>query len=233
MTRVLVVDDAADARKLLAAVLSRHGFVVDEAADGESALAAVAGNRPDLVLLDVNMPGMSGLEVMNELRQRHGVPVILVTARDEEDDRVVGLELGAQDYVVKPFYANELVARVRAVLRRVRPPQASLADRRQVQLQFGPLVIHLGERKVSVHGVPVELTAKEFDLLAFLACSPRAVFTRATLLEHVWGSSTEWQDPATVTEHVRRLRAKIEADAERPAWLRTVRGIGYRFDPPP
>lgn len=231
--RLLVVDDMADTRRMVANALSRQGFIVDEADSGEAALARVAEHRPDLVLLDINMPGMSGLEVMAQLRRMHSVPVILLTGRDEENDRVVGLELGAEDYVVKPFYLRELAARTRAVLRRVQAAAATAAPGISLpRLDFGPLAIRLAEREVVVHGTVVDTTPKEFDLLVFLLSSPRAVFTRRDLLDHVWGSSVEWQDPATITEHMRRLRKKIEPDPEHPVWLCTVRGVGYRFDPP-
>lgn len=233
VSRLLVVDDMADTRRLVVSALSRQGFVVEEADCGAAALARVAENRPDLVLLDINMPGMNGLEVMTQLRHVHGVPVILLTGRDEEDDRVLGLELGADDYVVKPFLLRELVARTRSVLRRAQSHAAPAAPAAtKPSLEFGPLHIRLAEREVVVDGAVIETTPKEFDLLVFLVSSPRAVFTRTDLLDHVWGSSTEWQDPATVTEHVRRLRKKIEVDPENPAWLLTVRGVGYRFDPP-
>lgn len=230
--RLLVVDDMADTRRLVVSALSRQGFVVEEADSGPAALAMVAENRPDLVLLDINMPGMSGLEVMTQLRHVHALPVILLTGRDEENDRVLGLELGAEDYVVKPFYLRELVARTRSVLRRAQASAPAAPAPAPTRLEFGPLTIGLAEREVLVDGSVVETTPKEFDLLVFLASSPRTVFTRKDLLDQVWGSSTEWQDPATVTEHVRRLRKKLEADPENPVWLQTVRGVGYRFDPP-
>ncbi len=231
--RVLVVDDMADTRRLVASALTREGFEVVQADSGEAALASVEEHRPDLVLCDINMPGMSGLDLMAQLRVRHGLPVILLTGRDEESERVVGLELGAEDYIVKPFYVKELAARVRAALRRARAvaPAPTPAPAPQV-LEFGPLSIHLAEREVHLAGRLVETTPKEFDLLAYLAASPRTVFSRQQLLDAVWGSSTEWQDPATVTEHVRRLRRKIEADLENPTWLVTARGVGYRFMPP-
>ena len=233
--RLLVVDDMADTRRLVVSALSRQGFVVDEADSGPAALARVADCRPDLVLLDINMPGMNGLEVMTQLRHVHSLPVILLTGRDEENDRVVGLELGAEDYVVKPFYLRELAARTRSVLRRVQMVSSAAQSAKAAPastLDFGALVIRLAEREVLVGGQAAETTPKEFDLLVFLASSPRAVFSRKELLDQVWGSSTEWQDPATVTEHVRRLRKKIEVDPENPVWLKTVRGVGYRFDPP-
>ena len=233
VSRLLVVDDMADTRRLVVSALSRQGFLVEEADCGPAALARVAEQRPDLVLLDINMPGMNGLEVMTQLRHVHGVPVILLTGRDEEDDRVLGLELGADDYVVKPFLLRELVARTRSVLRRAQSTAMTAAPApTRTGLEFGPLHIRLAEREVVIDGTVIDTTPKEFDLLVFLLSSPRAVFTRKDLLDHVWGSSTEWQDPATVTEHIRRLRKKIEADPENPVWLRTVRGVGYRFDPP-
>lgn len=219
---------------MVAAALAREGFDVETADTGEAALAAVSDQRPDLVLLDINMPGMGGLAVMTRLREDHNIPVILLTGRDQEDDRVAGLELGAEDYIVKPFYVRELAARTRAALRRIRvlPPAAAPAPASpSASLDFGRLVIRLAEREVLVDGRLVETTPKEFDLLVFLACSPRTVFSRQELLDRVWGSSTEWQDPATVTEHVRRLRRKIEDDALHPKWLATVRGVGYRFEP--
>ncbi len=232
--RVLVVDDMADTRRLVATALIREGFEVAQAENGHVALAMVDDQRPDLVLLDINMPGISGLDVMTQLRVRHGIPVILLTGRDEENDRVVGLELGADDYIVKPFYVKELAARARAALRRAKAvaPAAAPAAAPPQRLEFGPLVIHLAEREVHLGGALIETTPKEFDLLAYLAGSPRTVFSRQQLLDAVWGSSTEWQDPATVTEHVRRLRRKIETDVENPTWLLTVRGVGYRFMPP-
>ncbi|HUP71388.1 MAG TPA: response regulator transcription factor [Acidimicrobiales bacterium] len=233
--RVLVVDDMADTRRMIVAALSREGYIVEEADTGESALALVAAHRPDLVLLDINMPGMGGLEVMAQLRSLHSVPVILLTGRDEENDRVLGLELGAEDYVVKPFYVRELAARTRSVLRRgeaAKTASAPISSATPSLLSFGSLAIRLAEREVLVGDAVVETTPKEFDLLVFFANSPRTVWTRQMILDHVWGSSTEWQDPATVTEHIRRLRKKIEPDPESPIWLHTVRGVGYRFDPP-
>lgn len=225
--RILVVDDAPDTRLLLVRTLERDGFVVDEAEDGLAALAAIEAHPPNLVLLDVNMPGMSGFEVLSDLRRTRAIPIILLTGRDEETDRVIGLELGADDYVVKPFSLRELSARIRSVLRRAQP----VTPPAQSSLEFGSLVIRLAEREVVVDGRVIDLTPKEFDLLAFLAASPRQVFSRTQLLENVWGSSSEWQDPATVTEHVRRLRKKIEPDPDHPRWLSTARGVGYRFEP--
>ena len=226
---VLVVDDSPVVRLLLRTALESEGMTVEEAGDGRGALDAVAARRPAIVLLDVEMPGMSGLEVMARLRRSHAeVPIVIVSGRSAENDRVLGLELGADDYVGKPFSGREVAARVRSVLRR--STQEAAAD----EVAAGPLVIRAAERRVLLDGRNLELTPKEFDLLAFLATSaPGRVFSREELLREVWDSSAEWQDRATVTEHVRRLRRHIEADAARPRLLQTVRGAGYRFDPRP
>jgi DNA-binding response OmpR family regulator len=176
------------------------------------------------VILDVNLPERGGFEVLSAIRERWGVPVILLTGRLSEIDRVLGLELGADDYVVKPFSPRELAARVRAVLRRS-------AAAPNPGLDFGELEIDAASRQVRVRGALVELTAREFDLLAFLARAPRQVFSHNELLVQVWNSTSDWQDPATVTEHVRRIRAKIEQDREHPRWIRTVRAAGYAFEP--
>ncbi len=223
--QVLVVDDEAMVREVVASYLERDGFKVQEAADGPTALRLVLESRPDLVVLDVMLPAIDGLEVLTEIRKRYDVPVILLTARTEEVDRVLGLELGADDYVVKPFSPRELAARVRSVLRRARPPANS------PRLEFGGLVISGTTREVLVADRPADLTPKEFDLLAYLAASPRQVFSRAQLLEQVWDSSPEYQDPSTVTVHVRRIRQKIEPDPEDPRWVKTVWGVGYKFEP--
>jgi DNA-binding response OmpR family regulator len=224
-SRVLVVDDEPMVREVVAAYLAREGFLVDEAADGETALGKIRDGRPDLVVLDVMLPEIDGFSLLGELRKSTDVPVILLTARDEEPDRVLGLELGADDYVVKPFSPRELAARVRSVLRRSRTP---VPDER---FEFEGLAIDGATREVIVDGSRVELTPKEFDLLAFLAASPRQVFSRGQLLEHVWDSSPDFQDPSTVTVHVRRIRRKIESDPDRPQRITTVWGVGYRFEP--
>ncbi|HSB84705.1 MAG TPA: response regulator transcription factor [Ilumatobacteraceae bacterium] len=223
--RVLVVDDEPTVREVVAHYLERDGYVVRELDRGDLVDAELDTFRPDLIVLDVMLPGVSGLDILRSI-EGNKVPVILLTARVEEADRVLGLELGADDYVVKPFSPRELVARVRTVLRRA---QASpvVSD----TLRFDDLVIVLPSRQVTVGSRVVALTAKEFDLLAFLAASPRQVFSRSQLLHSVWDSSPEYQDPATVTVHVRRLRHKIEADPENPRWITTVWGVGYRFEP--
>ncbi len=210
---------------MVARYLQRDGYEVEVAVDGEDARQSLVDFMPDLVVLDVMLPAGSGLEVLRDIRRYGELPVILLTARAEEADRVAGLELGADDYVVKPFSPRELTARVRSVLRRTTPRPVS------GRLTFGGLTIDLTSRQVSVDGVGLELTAREFDLLGFLASSPRQVFSRGQLLEQVWDSSTDWQDPATVTVHIRRLRQKIEPDPQNPRWLATVWGVGYRFEP--
>ncbi|HEX2701123.1 MAG TPA: response regulator transcription factor [Acidimicrobiales bacterium] len=233
--RVLVVDDVADVRLLARVALERRGFDVAEAEDGETAVAMVWAGNVDLVLLDVNLPRMSGLAVLTRLRQDSAVPVILVTSLDDESDRVLGLEMGADDYVVKPFAPAELGARAASVLRRCGTAGAVGATGGAAVPDVGPmpartLELRAEERRVLVSGMSVELTPKEFDLLACLAAAPCRVFSRADLLAQVWGSAPGWQDPATVTEHVRRLRRKIEIDPENPGWIQTARGIGYRFN---
>ena len=224
--QVLVIDDDRDTRDVVARALTREGFRVGEAADGPTGLDALSRQRPDLVILDVGLPGIGGFDLLTRIRATLDVPVIMLTARDAEADRVLGLELGADDYVVKPFSPRELASRVRSVLRRSRPAPADAK-----RMDFDGLVVDPATREVLVDAVPVVLTAKEFDLLAFLATTPRRVFSRSQLLEQVWQSSAEWQDPATVTEHVRRIRLKIEPDPEHPRWVQTARGVGYRFNP--
>ena len=224
--RVLIVDDEPRVREIAASYLHREGFDVREAYDGDDARRHLGEFKPDLVILDVMFPGSSGLDLLAEIRRDEpSLPVIMLTARAEESDRVAGLEMGADDYVVKPFSPRELVARVRSVLRRTRPLGIA------TPVEFGPLRIDPAAREASVDGELVDLTAREFDLLAFLAATPRRVYSRAELLDHVWDSSPEWQDPATVTVHMRRIRQKLEDDPQNPRWLKTVWGVGYRFEP--
>jgi DNA-binding response OmpR family regulator len=222
--RILVVDDEPTVREVVAQYLARDGYEVRQLDRGDTVLAAIEQYQPDLVVLDVMLPGLSGLEVVRRL-ERSAIPVILLTARTDEADRILGLELGADDYVTKPFSPRELVARVRTVLRR-----ATLAAPTDV-LGFDGLRIDVGAREVLVDQRAVSVTAREFDLLAYLAMHPRQVFSRAQLLQAVWDSSPDYQDPATVTVHVRRLRNKIEHDPEHPRWIATVWGVGYRFEP--
>ncbi|MFP5254955.1 MAG: response regulator transcription factor [Acidimicrobiia bacterium] len=227
--QVLVVDDEPMVREVVCRYLERDGLCVHETGDGESARRWLSDHRPDLVVLDIMLPGVDGLTLLRELRAAGDVPVILLSARVEEVDRVLGLELGADDYLIKPFSPRELAARVRTVLRRARSGPTEAGARRE--LAFDGLAIDLAAREVSVDGTVVELRPKEFDLLAALASEPRRVFSRRQLLERVWDSAPEYQDPATVTVHVGRLRQKLERDPEAPRWIATARGVGYRFEP--
>jgi DNA-binding response OmpR family regulator len=222
---VLVVDDVEAIRVLLTRYLEMEGFSVEQVRDGGAALAAIAASKPDLVLLDLMLPTQDGLDILTRLRRDSDVPVILLTARGSEADRILGLKLGADDYVVKPFSPGELTARINSVLRRTRTTSP------QSVLNFEGLTLDLGTREVTAGDQVVTTTAREFDLLAFLAASPRQVFSRQQLLANVWDSSEEWQDPDTVTEHIRRIRRRIEPDPDHPRWIKTVRGVGYRFDP--
>jgi two-component system phosphate regulon response regulator PhoB len=208
--RILVVDDDEQSRALVRVALEDESFSVLEASDGVQALELISSETPDLVVLDVNLPSMGGFDVLAQIRLARSVPVIMVTGRDGETDRVLGLELGADDYVIKPFAPRELTSRVRAILRRSSPASP------EEHLDFVGLHIDLTSREVKVEGRRVGLTTREFELLAFLASSPRRVYSRAQLLERVWSSALEWQDPATVTEHVRRIRLKIEPDDDSP-----------------
>ncbi len=225
MTTVLVVDDEPIVREIVVAYLKREGYRTLEAGDGDSARKLLEREEPGLVVLDVMLPGTDGLELCRWIRARSGLPVILLTARGEEADRIVGLELGADDYVTKPFSPRELTARVRTVLRRATPelPKAE-------QLSFDGLSIDARTREVATDGAPLRLTAKEFDLLWFLARHPRQVFSRDQLMDRVWGYEAAL-DTGTVTVHVRRLREKIEDDPSHPRFLQTVWGVGYRFAP--
>ncbi|MCW3064034.1 MAG: DNA-binding response regulator [Solirubrobacterales bacterium] len=224
---VLVVDDEPTIGEVVSRYLERAGYATRVALDGPGALAAVASERPDLVVLDLMLPGVDGLEVMRRIREtdRSRVAVILLTAKGEESDRIVGLRLGADDYVVKPFSPAELVARVDAVLRRV-----ETAPEREAPLDFGDLVIDPAGRRALAGGEEVALTQREFELLLFLARHPGQAFTRNQLMDLVWRYSF-YTDTSTVTVHIRRLRAKIEPDPSRPRFIETVWGHGYRFSP--
>jgi DNA-binding response OmpR family regulator len=225
--RVLVVDDEPMVREVLSRYLEREGFEVDVAADGEVALARFEACRPDLVLLDLMLPRIDGVEVFRRIRTRAQSPVIMLTARGETTDRVVGLGMGADDYVSKPFSPAEVVARVRAVLRRSSARDDSV---RAEPLRFDGLEIVPDSREVTVDGRAVTLTPKEFDLLHLLASSPRVVFDRYRLLDELWDVAFDG-DPATVTVHIRRLREKLEPDPSAPRRIVTVWGSGYRFEP--
>lgn len=223
--RILVVDDDRSIRHVLTRYLTLEHYDVVPVSNAEEALAALRDDAPDLVLLDVMLGDDDGLDLLEQLRATSTVPVILLTGKSEESDRVMGLKLGADDYVVKPFSPAEVEARIASVLRRTRPPAEAPI------LTFDELTINLGTREVFLNGEPTTLTAKEFDLLSFLASSPRQVFSREQLLDRVWNSSSAWQSTDTVTEHIRRLRKRVEANPDKPRWLTTVWGIGYRFNP--
>jgi DNA-binding response OmpR family regulator len=225
MARVLIVDDEPNIRHTVSYNLRREGHEVLEAGDGAAALATARGQPLDLVILDLMLPGTDGLELCRRIRADSALPVIMLTARGEEADRIVGLELGADDYVTKPFSPRELVARVRTVLRRTNGP-VEARDR----IQHGDLTLDSETRDVRKSGSLVSLTAREFDLLWFLASHPRRVFSREHLMSRVWGYEPAY-DTGTVTVHIRRLRAKIEDDAARPRHIETVWGVGYRFSP--
>jgi DNA-binding response OmpR family regulator len=227
MTQVLVVDDEPMVREVLARYLEAEGFAVVTAGDGVEALDRFGESAPDLVLLDLMLPRIDGFEVFDRLRTLGRVPVIMLTARGEETDRVVGLDLGADDYVTKPFSPREVVARVRAVLRRT---GGEAPDGRDDPLVYGDLTIDPASHTVIVRDEPVRLTPKEFDLLHLMASSPGVVFSRIQLLEEVWDFAWDG-DPSTVTVHIRRLREKIESDPSVPERLVTVWGVGYRFEP--
>ena len=227
MTTILVVDDEPNIREVVGLSLRREGHSVIEASDGESALRLARQHAPDLVVLDLMLPKLPGLEVCRRLQSERRTPVIMLTAKSEENDRIIGLGVGADDYIVKPFSPRELVARVEAVLRRVAPqPDAPAPDERPIDLPG--LSVDPRTREVLVDGATVALTAREFDLLYFLARNRPRVFTRDQLMELVWGYAFAG-DTSTVTVHMRRLREKIETDPTTPRFLQTVWGVGYKF----
>jgi len=221
---VLVVDDEQTVRSVVSDYLRRDGARVTEVDNGRCALEVVANDRPDVVVLDVMLPEVNGFEVLAEIRSTQDLPVIMLTARTSETDRVAGLDLGADDYVVKPFSPRELAARVRSVLRR-----SGVGAAGEV-LEVGRFYVDEPARELRVDGNVVDMTPREFELFAYMAKNAGRAFSRADLLQAVWKSSAEWQDPSTVTVHVRRLRRKIEHDPENPDHLATVWGVGYRFD---
>jgi DNA-binding response OmpR family regulator len=224
MARILVVDDDVTVREVVVSYLRAAGHDVVEAADGESALTAVRDRPADLVVLDLMLPGIDGLEVCRRLRTASAVPIIMLTALGAEADRVVGLELGADDYITKPFSPRELALRVDSVLRRVGEVNPSARG----TVVDGDLVVDVGAHTVTLGGTPLALTTREFDLLRFMVSNPGTAYSRDELLERVWGWS--FGDQSTVTVHVRRLREKIEKDPTHPARLSTVWGVGYRWD---
>ncbi len=224
--RVLVVDDDVTVSEVVRRYLEREGYEVDLAADGLVALELALDRPPDLLVLDLMLPGLDGIEVCRRLRQRHSVPVIMLTARGDVDDRITGLEVGADDYVTKPFSPRELTARVGAVLRRAAVVCGEVEQ--PTVLSAGRIRLDTGSRECWVAGAAVQLTTKEIDLLAFLLRAPHRAWRREELLEHVWGWT--YGDTSTVTVHVRRLREKVEEDAASPRHLQTVWGVGYRFE---
>lgn len=226
--RVLVVDDEKNLVNLLRGYLEREGFEVHEALDGPSAVEVARRVRPDLIVLDWMLPGLDGPQVLSELRRFSDAYVIMLTARTEEVDKIVGLSAGADDYLTKPFSPGELVARIRAMLRRPRGSDSAANAAADAPLEFGELTIDSGRREVQRRGEEVSLTALEFDLLSALASRPGLVFTRRQLLERVWGE-TYFGSDHVVDVHVANLRKKIEEDPANPRYVQTVRGVGYRF----
>jgi DNA-binding response OmpR family regulator len=224
MSRILLVDDETNLRHTVGYALRREGHEVATAEDGEKGLEAFRATNPDLVILDLMLPRMDGLAVCRAIRRESDVPVIMLTARDTELDTVVGLEVGADDYLTKPFSMVELVARIRALLRRAAPRHGTPPER----VELHGLAIDVARRRVTVEGTEIELKPREFDLLAHLAGSPGRVFTREQLLASVWGLDYSG-DPRTVDTHVKTLRERLSDEAERPRWIETVRGVGYRF----
>ena len=223
---ILIVDDEATIREVVRRYLEREGYSVKEAADGFEALGLIRSSSPDLIILDLMLPGIDGLSLTQHIRQDRQIPILMLTAKGEANDRIRGLDLGADDYMAKPFSPQEVVSRVRAILRRTdKETEVGIGKK----LIYGDLTIDPVSRIVSLEGNTVTLTAKEFDLIYFFANNPRQVFSRLQLLEHVWGDEL-YTDPSTVTVHIRRLREKIEIDPSKPKYLLTVWGIGYKFE---
>ena len=225
---ILIVEDEPSIAEVVSLYLKRAGYHVQIASDGRQAMNIFERQMPDFVILDLMLPQVDGLSLTRWLRDRSNVPIIMLTARREEIDRIAGLEMGADDYVVKPFSPQELVSRVRAVFRRLGQEQVEAESERS--LAFDGLTINPRSRVVTVLDSAIELTVKEFDMLYLLAQHPKQVFTREQLLERVWGGA-QYIDPGTVTVHVRRLREKIETDPSKPTRLLTVWGVGYKFEP--
>jgi DNA-binding response OmpR family regulator len=225
--QILIVEDEPSVAEVVGLYLKRAGYPTVTFGDGRAALDWLQQNSPLLVVLDLMLPGATGFEITRWLRLRSDTPIIMLTARGEETDRIAGLEMGADDYIVKPFSPQELVSRVRAVLRRAQPAGEGVTEK---PLRYGNLMIDPQSHLVVVDNQEKPLTAREFDLLWLLASHPRQVFTRDQLLDRVWGSA-EFIDPATVTVHIRRLREKIEADPNHPLHLLTMWGVGYKYEP--
>jgi DNA-binding response OmpR family regulator len=227
VARILVVDDQADLRHTLGYALRQEGYEVATADDGEQALESIDRVRPDLVILDVMLPRLDGFEVARRIRRESEVPILMLTARGTELDKVVGLEIGADDYIAKPFSMRELIARVRALLRRSARQHAP-APSEGGTFEIGGLVVDTVRHRVSLEGSEIDLKPKEFDLLAFFVSHPGQAFSRSKLLESVWGFDFAG-DERTVDTHVKGLRARLRDIAARPRWIETVRGVGYRF----
>ena len=223
--RILLVDDEQAVQTLLTYPLRKEGYEVVGAMDGQQALDRFTEERFDLVVLDIMLPKLDGIEVCRRLRTRSQVPIIMLTAKGDEIDKVAGLEMGADDYITKPFSVREFRSRVKAALRRGNMAGAALGNE---PIRSGDLEIDFERRSVQLHSKPVQLTYVEFEILAAMAAAPGRVFTREMLLEHIWGDST-YRDPRTVDVHIRHLREKLETDAKKPEYLFTVRGVGYRF----
>jgi len=223
--RILLVDDEQAVQTLLTYPLRKEGYEVVGAMDGQEALDRFGEERFDLVVLDIMLPKLDGIEVCRRLRTRSQVPIIMLTAKGDEIDKVAGLEMGADDYITKPFSVRECRSRVKAALRRGNMAGAALGNE---PIRSGDLEIDFERRSVQLHSKPVRLTYVEFEILAAMAAAPGRVFTREMLLEHIWGDST-YRDPRTVDVHIRHLREKLEIDAKKPEYLFTVRGVGYRF----
>jgi two-component system response regulator RegX3 len=225
MTRVLVVEDEPNLREPLVYLLEKEGYQVLEAEDGNKAVEIFRNASPELILLDLMLPGISGNEVCRLVRLESQVPIIMITAKDTEIDKVVGLEIGADDYITKPYSTRELLARMKAVMRRTVEPVASEAS----ILRAGPVVMDLDRHSVSVNGEPIQMPLKEFELLELLIENVNRVLTRGQIIDRVWGSNY-FGDTKTLDVHVKRVRSKIEEDPSRPRHLITVRGLGYKFE---
>ena len=223
---ILVVDDEETIREVLRRYLEREGFRVKEASDGFEALDAIREADPDLIVLDLMLPGIDGLSLTQHIRQDRRIPIIMLTAKGEASDRIRGLDIGADDYMAKPFSPQEVISRIRAVLRRTGGEPSPKSGN---SLEFQDLFIDPLARTVTADGQNISLTVKEFDLLYFFASHPRQVFSRAQLLDKIWGDEL-YTDPSTVTVHIRRLREKIETDPSTPKYLLTVWGVGYKFE---
>lgn len=227
LTEILIVEDEPSIAEVVSLYLKRAGYQVTCLSDGKDAMKKLEQHMPDLLVLDLMLPGVDGLAITRWVRDRSDLPIIMLTARRAEGDRIAGLEMGADDYIVKPFSPQELVSRVRAVLRRTQNSSQTSSEQAVV---FAHLRIDPQTRLVTIGDQEISLTAKEFDMLWVLACHPRQVFSRDRLLENVWGLA-EYIDPGTVTVHIRRLREKIEPDPSHPVHIQTVWGVGYKFEP--